>query len=146
MPISFDIEPLPKISCPHIRPILADEEGNPISGAERLIYRLEGELLETLDQIEQAIPQIEHSLLQRAQQRFLADRGGKQNLLPLALNSKERLRIKTIHGSSEFAQQRFLLPDGSSCRYLERTGQGLHSSGIEEFCLYYCATASVSLK
>jgi hypothetical protein len=31
-----------------------------------------------------------------------------------------------------------LLADGSGCRYLKRTGQGPRSSGIEEFCLYYC--------
>jgi len=77
---------------PHIRLILADEEGNPIPGAEELIYRLEGEL-ETLDQIEQAtekfkqqaIPEIEHSLLARAQERFVvADRGGKAGPPPPA--------------------------------------------------------------
>jgi hypothetical protein len=69
---------------PHIRLILQDDEGNPIPGAEERIYQLEGEL-ETLDQIEQAterfkreaLPEIEHSLLARAQRRFVADRGGK---------------------------------------------------------------------
>lgn len=30
------------------------------------------------------------------------------------------------------------MPDGSSCRYLRRTGQGLVSSGLRELCLYYC--------
>jgi hypothetical protein len=77
---------------PHIRLILADEEGNPIPGTEELIYRLEGGELETLDQIEQAtekfkqqaLPEIEHSLLQRAQQRFVADRGGKAESPPPA--------------------------------------------------------------
>jgi hypothetical protein len=65
--------------------------------------------------------------------------GGKKQNLPLPrLNGKERVRIETIHGSFEFTEQRFLLPDGSSCRYLKQTGQGLRSSGIEEFCLYYC--------
>jgi hypothetical protein len=136
---------------PHIRLILQDDQGNPIPGAEERIYQLLRGELETLDQIEQAteefgkreaLPQIEHSLLSRApEQRFVvaADRGGKQDLpLPPRLNGKERVRVETIHGSFEFAEQRFLLPDGSSCRYLKRTGQGLRSSGIEEFCLYYC--------
>jgi hypothetical protein len=53
---------------PHIRLVLADDEGFPIPGAEELIYQLEGEL-ETLDQIEraaekfkrEALPEIEHS-------------------------------------------------------------------------------------
>ena len=68
---------------PHIRLVLADDEGFPIPGAEELIYQLEGEL-ETLDQIEraaekfkrEALPEIEHSLLARAHRRFVADRGG----------------------------------------------------------------------
>ncbi len=64
--------------------------------------------------------------------------GEKQDLSLPRLNGKELVRIETIHGSFEFAEQRFLLPDGSGCRYLKRTGQGLRSSGIEEFCLYYC--------
>ena len=73
---------------PHIRLILQDDEGNPIPGAEERIYQLQGEC-ETLDQIEQAtekfkqqaLPEIEHSLLARAQQHFVfSDRGGKQDL------------------------------------------------------------------
>jgi hypothetical protein len=63
--------------------------------------------------------------------------GGEKHNLSLRLNGKERVRIKTIHGSFEFAEQRFVLPDGSRCRYLQRTGQRLISSGIEEFSLYY---------
>jgi hypothetical protein len=46
--------------------------------------------------------------------------------------------VKTLHGSFEFAEQRFLLSDGSSWRYLRRTEQGLVSSGLGELCLYYC--------
>jgi hypothetical protein len=78
---------------PHIRLILQDDEGNPIPGAaEERIYQLQGEL-ETLDQIEQAtekfkteaLPEIEHSLLARAQQRFVAaERGGKAGPPPTA--------------------------------------------------------------
>lgn len=78
---------------PHIRLILQDDEGNPIPGAEERIYQLQGEL-KTLDQIEQAtekfkqeaLPEIEHSLLQRAQQRFVvaSDRGGKAQPPPAA--------------------------------------------------------------
>lgn len=72
---------------PHIRLILQDDQGNPIPGAEERVYQLEGEL-ETLDQIEQAaekfkreaLPEIEHSLLARAQQRFVDERGKKQDL------------------------------------------------------------------
>ena len=75
---------------PHIRLVLADDEGFPIPGAEELIYQLEGEL-ETLDQIEraaekfkrEALPEIEHSLLNRAQQRFVvSERGGKAGSPP----------------------------------------------------------------
>ena len=74
---------------PQIRLSLQDDQGNPIPGAQELIYQLEGDL-ETLDQIEQAtenfkqqaLPEIEHSLLQRAQQRFVADRGGKTKPSP----------------------------------------------------------------
>jgi hypothetical protein len=76
---------------PHIRLTLADGEGNPIPGAEERIYQLQGEL-ETLDQIEQAteqfkqqaLPEIEHCLLARAQERFVADRGGKAGPPPPA--------------------------------------------------------------
>jgi hypothetical protein len=139
---------------PHIRLILQDDQGNPIPGAEERIYQLQGEC-QTLDQIEQtkekfkreALPEIEHSLLQRAQQRFVvSDRGEKQDLRLPRLNGKERVRIETIHASFEFAEQRFLLPDGSGCRYLKRTGHGLRSSGIEEFFVCTTATASVSPK
>jgi hypothetical protein len=75
---------------PHIRLILQDDQGNPIPGAEERNYQLQGEC-ETLDQIEQAtekfkreaLPEIEHSLLQRAQQRFVvSDRGGKAGSPP----------------------------------------------------------------
>ncbi len=71
---------------PHIRLIFQDGEGNPIPGVEELIYQLEGEL-ESLDQIEQAtekfkqqaLPEIEHSLLARAQERFVvADNRGEK--------------------------------------------------------------------
>jgi hypothetical protein len=37
--------------------------------------------------------------------------GEKQDLRLPRLNGKERVRIETIHGSFEFAEQRFLLPD-----------------------------------
>lgn len=95
---------------PHIRLILQDDEGNPIPGAEERIYQLEGEL-ETLDQIEQAterfkreaLPEIEHSLLQRAQRRFVADRGGKTRAsLSHALTAKSASASKpsTAHSSS----------------------------------------------
>jgi hypothetical protein len=74
---------------PQIRLSLQDDQGNPIPGAQELIYQLQGHL-ETLDQIEQAtenfkqqaLPEIEHSLLQNAQQRFVADRGGKTEPSP----------------------------------------------------------------
>jgi hypothetical protein len=82
----------------------------------------------------QALPQIEHSLLEEAQERFV-ERGKKQDLL--RLNGKDRVRIKTLHGSFEFKEQRFVLADGSSCRYLRKTGQGRISCGLRELCLYY---------
>ncbi len=70
---------------PHIRLILQDDEGNPIPRAEERIYQLQGEC-ETLDQIEQAtekfkqqaLPEIEHSLLARAQERFVANARGEK--------------------------------------------------------------------
>lgn len=60
----------------------------------------------------------------------------------LRLNGKDHIRIKTLHGSFEFSEQRFLLPDGSSCRYLRRSGQGRISSALEELCLYYSGRLS----
>lgn len=36
------------------------------------------------------------------------------------------------------------MPNGSSCRYLRRTGQELASRGLREFCLYFCARMSFS--
>ncbi len=67
---------------PRIRVILEDDEGNPIPAA-RQTYRLEGGC-ETLDEIEravesfkqQALPEVERSLLGEAQKRFVA-RGKK---------------------------------------------------------------------
>jgi len=60
----------------------------------------------------------------------------------LRLNGSDRIRIKTLHGSFEFKEQRFLLPDGSCWRYLKRTGQGLVSSKLREFCLYFSGRLS----
>jgi hypothetical protein len=37
-----------------------------------------------------------------------------------------------------------VLPDGSSCHYLRRTGQDLVSTGLRELCLYYCNRLSFS--
>jgi hypothetical protein len=99
--------------------------------------------LDTLDGIERAVenfkkralPEMERSLLAEAQKRFVA-RG--ENRRPLRLNGTDRVRVKTLHGAFEFSEQRFLLADGSSCRCLRRTGQNLVSSGLREFCLYYC--------
>ena len=128
---------------PRIRIILEDDEGNPLPDARRT-YRLEGDL-DTLDGIERAVetferralPEVERSLLAKAQKRFVANARGK-NCHPLRLNGTDRVRIKTLHGTFEFREQRFLLPDGSSCRYLRRTAQGLVSLGLRELCLYYC--------
>lgn len=55
----------------------------------------------------------------------------------MRLNGTDRVRLKTIHGAFEFKEQRFLLPDGSSCRYLRLTGQDLVSLRLREFCLYF---------
>jgi hypothetical protein len=63
---------------------------------------------------------------------------GGENRRLLRLNGTERIRIKTIHGGFEFAERRFLLPDGSSCRYLKRTGQEPVGVEVREFCLYFC--------
>jgi hypothetical protein len=68
---------------PRIRLILEDDDGNTTPTAAERLYRLEGDL-DTLDQIEQAVetfkkqalPDIEHSLLDQAQERFVA-RGKK---------------------------------------------------------------------
>lgn len=65
-------------------------------------------------------------------------RGEKRDLPLLRLNGKDRVRIKTLHGSFEFAEQRFVLPDGSACRYLKLREQSLWSSGIEELGVYLC--------
>lgn len=71
---------------PRIRLILEDDEGTPICAAEQQIYQLEGDC-ENLDEIERAVegfkrralPEVEHSLLTRAQERFVAARGGKSH-------------------------------------------------------------------
>src|SRR5215218_10346837 len=125
---------------PRIRLHLEDDQGNPIL-ASRRTYQLEGGC-ETLEEIEravesfkrQALPEIEHSLLEEAQERFV-ERGKKQDLL--RLNGKDRVRMKTLHGSFEFKEQRFVLADGSCGRYLRHTGQGRISCGLRELCLYY---------
>jgi hypothetical protein len=72
---------------PRIRLHLEDDQGNPIL-ASRSTYQLEGGC-ETLEEIEravesfkrQALPEIEHSLLEEAQERFV-ERGKKAR--PLA--------------------------------------------------------------
>ena len=132
---------------PRIHIILEDDEGNPIPDARRRTYRLEGEC-DTLDGIERAVegfkrralPEIERSLLTEAQKGFVASVRG-ENRHPLHRNGTDRIRIKTLHGSFEFEEQRFL-PDGSCCRYLKRTGQGLVSSKLREFCLYFSGRLS----
>jgi hypothetical protein len=68
--------------------------------------------------------------------------GGENRHHLLRLNGTERIRIKTLHGSFEFKEQRFLSPDGSCWRYLKRTGQGLVSSKLREFCLYFSGRLS----
>lgn len=68
--------------------------------------------------------------------------GGENHHLLLRLNGTERIRIKTLHGSFEFKEQRFLLPDGSCWRYLKQTGEGLVSSKLREFCLYFSGRLS----
>lgn len=68
---------------PRIRLILEDDQGNPIPQAEQRTYELQGDC-ENLDEIERAVegfkrralPEVEHSLLARAQERFAA-RGEK---------------------------------------------------------------------
>jgi hypothetical protein len=72
-----------ELHMPRIRLILEDDEGNPIPQAEQRIYQLQGDC-ENLDEIERAVegfkrralPEVEHALLARAQERFVA-RGGK---------------------------------------------------------------------
>ena len=75
---------------PRIRIILEDDEGNPLSDAGRA-YRLEGDL-DTLDGIERAVetfkeralPEVERSLLDEAQKRFVANARGEKPLPPAA--------------------------------------------------------------
>ena len=69
---------------PRIRIILEDDQGNPIEPTRRT-YRLEGDC-DTLDEIEravegfkqQALPEVERSLLSEAQKRFVASARGKK--------------------------------------------------------------------
>jgi hypothetical protein len=68
---------------PRIRLILEDDQGKPISAEAQQLYELEGGC-ETLDEIEQAtetfkreaLPEIERSLLNEAQEHFVG-RGKK---------------------------------------------------------------------
>jgi hypothetical protein len=129
---------------PRIRITLEDDQGNPLPDAQRT-YPLAG-VCDTIDQIERAVetfkeralPEVERSLLAQAQQRFVANARGENRCLgTLRLNGTERVRVKTIHGSFEFTERRFVLADGSSSHYLRRTGQDLVSTGLRELCLYY---------
>ncbi len=55
-------------------------------------------------------------------------------------NGRTPVRIKTIHGSCEFAEQRFLRGEGSEVRYFELTGQCLAeyvSPRLQELSAYY---------
>lgn len=66
---------------PRIRLILEDDNGNPLPENAEQIYRLEGDC-DTLNQIEaaveafkqQALPQVEQTLLTKAQQRFVHEK------------------------------------------------------------------------
>lgn len=69
---------------PRIRLILEDDQGNPIPDADcQQVYQLQGDC-QTLDRIEhavegfkkQALPEVERSLLQRAQRCFVELEGG----------------------------------------------------------------------
>jgi hypothetical protein len=75
---------------------------------------------------------------------WLGGKNRNEDDLPLRRNGKDRVRIKTLHGGFEFAEQRFLLPDGSSSRYLGQTNQSFISLRIKEFCLYFCNRLSFS--
>jgi hypothetical protein len=54
----------------------------------------------------------------------------------------EKIQIKTLHGTFVFEQPRFLDASGQEVRFLRATKQGPVSSGLEEFCLYYCTRMS----
>ena len=64
---------------PRIRLILEDDNGNPLPDNAERVYSLEGDC-NTLNQIEEAVekfknnalPQVEQTLLEQAQQRFTA--------------------------------------------------------------------------
>jgi hypothetical protein len=70
---------------PRIRIILEDDQGNPLSDTQRT-YHLAGEC-DTIDQIEravetfkeQALPEVEQSLLAQAQKRFVANARGEKS-------------------------------------------------------------------
>jgi hypothetical protein len=70
---------------PRIRIIVEDDQGNPLPDARRA-YPLEGDL-DTLDGIEraveafkeQALPEVERSLLAEAQKRFIANARGEKS-------------------------------------------------------------------
>lgn len=73
--------------------------------------------------------------------KIASSSGGKKQD-HLRFNGKDRVWIKTLHGSFEFAEQRFVLRDGTSCRYLRDSGQGRVSSALQELCLYYSGRLS----
>jgi hypothetical protein len=65
---------------PRIRLILEDDHGNPLPETTEQVYRLDGDC-DTINQIEavvekfknQALPQVEQTLLTKAQQRFVSE-------------------------------------------------------------------------
>ena len=48
------------------------------------------------------------------------------------------MRLRTRHGSFDFAEQRFVCCDGAASHFLEHTQQEAESIGLQEFALYYC--------
>src|SRR5215211_3203572 len=122
--------------------MLVSEKNRRLMAPEALAKRiaahirwLEKELERTDRELDEAVQQSE---VWRRNEQLLRSVPGAL----LRLNGSDRVRIKTLHGPFSFAEQRFLSPDGSSCRYLRRTGQGLVSSGLREMCLYYCNRVS----
>ncbi len=117
---------------PRIRLILEDDNGTPLLDHAERIYLLEGRC-DTLNQIEEAVekfknaalPDVEQTLLDDAQQRFTTQEKKESR----ALNGKRPVCIKTRHGAFDFLEQTFQEPTGQASAYLGLSGQKAVSVG-----------------
>lgn len=119
---------------------LRDEQGNvigsrtyPMELGQQTLHEIEGEDSRFK---QQALPEIEQTLLEQAQTAFTQE---KKKTTPIVCNGKTPVQIKTIHGVFSFEVQRYRLNDEATNYFdwTEQFPQGYSSQRLQEYVAYY---------